>query len=196
MGKSYKRLSADVKSADALAHAIMCLKHESRMSNPAKILGNVLSDFSNSAEIGRIVKYLVTDRVIVKDGKSFRWYGDVPTWDDPDKRRTYCLQMLKHSREDMPEVIVKPGKKPTPKVVKAAISSSPRQEDSPKSVLYRYGELDFTSHSDEELTAIAFAIQKELDARAEKREKLAKLHQVLELAEMSKDELIDLLGVV
>ena len=195
MGKSYKRLSADVKSADILSVAIMHLKHQGRMSNPAKMLKDKLSEFSNSAEIGRIVKYLLDDRVIIKDGKSFKWYGDVSTWDDIDKRRTYCLSMLNHSREDLPEIIMKSGKKPTPKVIKSVIASRPHQEDSPKAILYRYGDLDFTQHSDEELTAIAFSIQKELDARAEKREKLAKLQQVLELAEMSREELTELLAI-
>lgn len=197
MGKCYKRLSADVKSADVLVNAILALKYKRVFDKkPVEELLTKLSDVSNFAEAGRICDYLIADRILVKDGKRFIWHGDVSVWDNPDKRRTYCLQMLHHSREDMPEVIVKPGKKPTPKIVAKAISHS-RQEDSPKSVLYGCdGTLDFSSHSDDELSALLAAIQKEFAHREEVRKKQAKLKEVLELAEMSRDELAELLGVI
>lgn len=49
--------------------------------------------------------------------------------------------------------------------------------------------------NDDELTALAAAIDKEFRSRAERREKQAKLQQVLELAEMSRDELKELLSI-
>ena len=49
--------------------------------------------------------------------------------------------------------------------------------------------------SDDELTNMLFVIQKEFDRRAEIREKRARLQQVLELAEISKDELKELLSI-
>ena len=49
--------------------------------------------------------------------------------------------------------------------------------------------------NDDELTALAAAVDAEFRSRAERREKQAKLQQVLELAEMSRDELKELLSI-
>ena len=49
--------------------------------------------------------------------------------------------------------------------------------------------------NDDELTALAAAVDAEFRSRAERREKQAKLQQVLELAEMSRDELKELLNI-
>ena len=83
-------------------------------------------------------------------------------------------------------------KKREPKQVKT--KPSPVQNDSPKESCGII--LDFTSYTDEDLTAAAFSIQKELDARAARRAAQAKLQTVLELAEMSKEELINLLDII
>lgn len=50
--------------------------------------------------------------------------------------------------------------------------------------------------SDDELTHLQFEIQNEFDRRASIREKQARLQQVLDLAEMSRDELMELLGTI
>ena len=78
--------------------------------------------------------------------------------------------------------------KPTPKVKKesVAIPVAPVKEFV----------FDLSSKSDEELTALSFNIQKILDERAAKRAAQAKLQTVLELAEMSKEELMNLLEIV
>lgn len=56
-------------------------------------------------------------------------------------------------------------------------------------------ELDITTLSDNVLTCLQYEIQKEFERRAAVREKQARLQQVLELAEMSIDELKDLLAL-
>lgn len=201
MGKSYKRLSADIKSADVLVNAILALKYKRVFDKkPVEELLMKLDGVSNFAEAGRICDYLIADRILIKDGKRFVWHGDVSVWDNPDKRRTYCLQMLHHSREDMPEIIQKSGSKKSIlnlKHQKTTVKISPKQDNSPKVVLYGCdSQLDFSSHSDDELSALLAAIQKEFARREEIRKKQAKLQEVLELADMSRDELAELLGVI
>jgi len=55
--------------------------------------------------------------------------------------------------------------------------------------------LCFQNMSDDELTHLQFEVQKEFERRAEIREKQAKLQQILELTEMSKEELAELLEI-
>lgn len=77
---------------------------------------------------------------------------------------------------------------PTPRAKKEVVP------ESPKEVLRK--PVDIQDLSDDELTVIQFKIQQEFERRAEIREKQAKLQQVLELAEMSKEELMELLGTI
>lgn len=88
-------------------------------------------------------------------------------------------------------------KKRSPKVTEPVIVlEAPKQEDSPKICYDCTGKLNLQEMSDDELTNLQFQISQEFDRRAAIREKQVKLAQVLELAEMSKEELMDLLGTV
>lgn len=56
--------------------------------------------------------------------------------------------------------------------------------------------IDWVGLSDDELANVALNAQNETKRREELREKRARLQEILELAEMSKDDLLDLLGTV
>lgn len=200
MGKCYTRLSANVPTADMIVNAILNLRRARTWDKlPVSDLFSKMNGSGTNAEAKRILDYLIKDRVIIKDSKKFRWNGDVSVWENPDKRRTYVLEMLHHSREDMPEIIQKPGSKRSVMNLKQNVvfKVAPKQEDSAKGLLCGPdGKFDFLSHSDDELSAILQAVQKEFARREEVRKKQARLQEVLELAEMSRDELAELLGVI
>jgi len=204
MGNTYKRLIADVPTADMIVSALLDIKR-ARIWNkrPIEKIEQKFKEkgIGTSNEAERIINYLLADRVIVKDGKKYIWNGEVSKWNDADYRRKYALEMLSGSHEELPKIIRKPGRESRSIFQQATYEYNDKtgefnevpQEESPKIVMEQY---DFTEHSDDELSAMMFAIQKELDARATKREAQAKLQTVLELAEMSKEELLDLLNII
>ena len=90
--------------------------------------------------------------------------------------------------------------KPTPRVKKEPVEQLISYEqigdsESPQVCYDETGRLDLTSMADDILINLQYEIQKEFERRAAVREKQARLQQVLELAEISIDELKDLLAL-
>ena len=95
--------------------------------------------------------------------------------------------------------------KPTPRAKSsvAVVQEKVKQEDSQKGLLYVYGKLDFSEHSDEELSKIVDEILKELDRRDEERkaEEARKVKRNLVLEDLNKrgisvEEALSLLSVI
>ena len=95
---------------------------------------------------------------------------------------------------------------PTPRVKKEPVGQfvynektgefeSPNQNASPKVCYDECGRLSLKEMADDVLSNLQYEIKKEFERRAQIREKQARLQQVLELAEMSVDELKDLLAL-
>lgn len=78
--------------------------------------------------------------------------------------------------------------KPEPRAVS-------KQDESPKICHDKCNGINLQEISDDVLTNFQYEIQKEFERRAKIHEKQARLQQVLELAEMSVDELKDLLAL-
>lgn len=148
------------------------------------------------AGFARKFKVVMEQTVAHVDGNSAKLYRD-------NRTVNQVMPLVEETwfKTSIPEPVQRRTRKP--KAVQISVSEEPMkdtrpvQESSPKGLLYSCdGTLDFTSHNDEDLTAIAFAIQKELEARAAKRAAQAKLQTVLEQTEMSKEELLDLLNII
>lgn len=87
--------------------------------------------------------------------------------------------------------------------VEQHVQEGVKQENSQKGLLYVYGKLDFSSHSDEELSKITDEILKELDKRDEERKaeeaRKVKLNLILEDLDkrgISIEEALSLLSVI
>ena len=145
------------------------------------------------AGFARKFRVVMEQTVAHVDGNSAKLYRD-------NRTVNQIMPLVEETwfKTSVPEPVQRRPRKPKIAVNEELTKDAhPVQESSPKGLLYGCdGTLDFTSHTDEDLTAIAFAIQKELEARAARREAQAKLQTVLELAEISKEELLDLLNIV
>lgn len=117
-----------------------------------------------------------------------------------DGNKVYGNNLIPFIMEAMKEY------KPTPRVKKESAEQfvynekigefeSPNQDTSPKVCYDECGRLSLKEMADDILSNLQYEIQKEFERRAQIREKQARLQQVLELAEMSVDELKDLLAL-
>lgn len=129
MKKGTKFLSADYSTADMVVSAILKLKGTRFWNN--KPVDELFKAFKpgigSKAEAERIILYLIDDRVIVKDGNRYKWYGDVNVWDNIDRRRKYVLEMLMHADETKREVIHHPGHKNFAEIVRRAKKAAAEQ---------------------------------------------------------------------
>lgn len=96
------------------------------------------------------------------------------------------------------EPVSRAKKEPAEQIVcneKTGEFESPNQDTSPKVCYDECGRLSLKEMADDVLSHLQYEIQKELEYRAQIHEKQARLQQVLDLAEMSVDELKDLLAL-
>ena len=97
------------------------------------------------------------------------------------------------------EPVSRAKKEPAEQIVcneKTGEFESPNQDTSPKVCYDECGRLSLKEMADDVLSNLQYEIQKEFERRAQIREKQARLQQVLELAEMSKEELMEILNTV
>ena len=222
MGKTYIRLSASVQNADGIVNAIMFIKNMRVYDSlPVEALFKKFPKNENGEIIGthaeatRIVKYLEEDRTLVKDGKQFKWHGDVKIWDDRDARRKYVLEMLEHADDTRIKVIRKNNDALPPALV-AYNNKRKKQEavinvkeaaivpEQPVAISYAGKPVKPEQLTDEELElgikeySLSFQLlQQEKVKRDALKAKKAELLKVF--SEMAKDEgfsLEDILGVI
>lgn len=97
------------------------------------------------------------------------------------------------------EPVSRAKKEPAEQIVcneKTGEFESHNQDTSPKVCYDECGRLSLKEMADDILSNLQYEIQKEFERRAQIREKQARLQQVLELAEMSKEELMEILNTV
>lgn len=222
MGKTYIRLSASVQNADGIVNAIMFIKNMRVYDSlPVEALFKKFPKNENGEIIGthaeatRIVKYLEEDRTLVKDGKQFKWHGDVKIWDDRDARRKYVLEMLEHADDTRIKVIRKNNDALPPALI-AYNNKRKKQEavinvkeaaivpEQPVAISYAGKPVKPEQLTDEELAlgikeySLSFQLlQQEKVKRDALKAKKAELLKVF--SEMAKDEgfsLEDILGVI
>jgi len=222
MGKTYIRLSASVQNADGIVNAIMFIKNMRVYDSlPVEALfkrfpkneeGETVGTY---AEATRIIKYLEEDRTLIKDGKQFKWHGDVKIWDDRDARRKYVLEMLDHADDTRIKVIRKNNEALPPALV-AYNNKRKKQEaainvqeativpEQPVAINYAGRPVQVEQLTDEELelgikeyTLSLQLLQQEKEKRDALKAKKAELLKVF--SDMAKDEgfsLEDLMGLV
>ena len=222
MGKTYIRLSASVQNADGIVNAIMFIKNMRVYDSlPVEALfkrfpkneeGETVGTY---AEATRIIKYLTEDRTLIKDGKQFKWHGDVKIWDDRDARRKYVLEMLEHADDTRIKVIRKNNEALPPALV-AYNNKRKKQEvvinvqeaaivpEQPVAINYAGSPVQPEQLTDEELelgikeySLSLQLLQQEKEKRDAIKAKKAELFKVF--SEMAKDEgfsIEDIVGMI